>query len=88
MAGEETSADDKPTDKAADTKDEAAVPLNNKTGTVEDMEEGSVVVRRANRQLPRPVYWAIISSMVLISTVVISLNGKNILINFITKNTE
>jgi len=78
MAGEETSADDKATDKAADTKDEAAVPLNNKTGTVEDMEEGSVVVRRANRQLPRPVYWAIISSMVLISTVVISLNAPRV----------
>lgn len=81
MAGEETSADDKETDKAAETKDEVSVPLNNKAGTVEDMEEGSAVVRRANRQLPRPVYWAIISSMVLISTVVISLNGENILKN-------
>ena len=60
------------------TKDEAAVPLNaeqsqdQSTHTCTGMEEG----RRPNKQLPRMVYWAILLSMVLISTVVISLNGK------------
>ena len=56
------------------SSDEAKVPLKaNEDGGVAMMEEG----RRANKELPRPVYWAIISVMVLVATIVISLNGKS-----------
>ena len=56
------------------TADEAKRPLN-EDGTLESMEAG----RRENRTLPRPVYWAIISVMVLVATVVISCNGNIII---------
>lgn len=68
----EERAEDAEEKEAATAADEAKQPLNEAGTTMESMEEG----RRENRTLPRPVYWAIISVMVLVATVVISCNGK------------
>ena len=53
--------------------EESTIPTINSPNTP---EHSPTVERKAAKQLPRPVYWSIISVMVAVASIVIGMNGE------------
>ena len=76
----DTEAPEEPEDEAStklvvpDAESESTIPTVNSPQTPE--RSPPAVEAKAPKQLPRPVYWSIISVMVAVASIVIGMNGE------------